>query len=536
MVYLSIVYVSANPKNITNLKHLAMKLLFCLSCLPAFPAQFSPAFLLKALRQLMLPCFLLGALLISLFVTPLVYALDLTLPDDEVAPKTTTPRLGELGDPASSAMSFRSEQQLGKRLYRQLRRSGRVMDDPELNSWLRALGNRLLAGAAGSRGTFYFVLVDDASVNAFAMPGGVIAIHSGLILQTDSESELAAVMSHEIAHVTQRHLARRLQDSKNKAWLAGLGALAGAVAASQDPQLGQAVVTSSIAAQAQSRLNYSRQAETEADREGLRILRAARFSPQGMANFMEKLDRGQGGGRYQNISKYLRTHPLSIERLSDIRSQLGRQAGQVKAHSPSYRYAKAKLQAITKTPLRNKTLRDQGQDAARYQRYYQAWLAAQRNRFVDVFQHLGQQSPYRQEALLIAQALIATQKPQAALNVLQPLAKNYPNEEAIVIPLVDAYLALDKAAQAWQQIANVQSGEQGSLTLLERRQVVAQRTGRTAAALQAVAERYIRLGEYQHARGVLQQASQHPNVSAQDLARLQGLLREVAIDVRENKR
>lgn len=475
--------------------------------------------------------------LISVFLwIPTAQALDLSLPDDEVAPKTTAPRLGELGDPASSAMSFRSEQQLGKRLYRQLRRSGRVIDDPALNSWLRALGNRLLAGASGSRGAFYFVLVDDASMNAFALPGGVIAIHSGLILQTDSESELAAVMSHEIAHVTQRHLARRLQDHKNKAWLAGLGALAGAVAASQDPQLGQAVITSSLAAQAQSQLNYSRQAETEADREGLRILRTAGFSPQGMANFMEKMDRRQSGGHYQSITKYLRTHPLSIERLSDIRSQLGRYRGTVQPSSADYHYAKAKLQAITKTALRHQTVQDQGTDSARYQRYYQAVQAAQRNQFAAVFQHLGQQSRQRQEAVLIAQALIATQQPQAALQQLQPLAKNYPGEEAIVIPLVDAYLALDQAEKAWQQLSTIQSGEQGSLALLERRQTVAQRTKRTAAALQAVAERYIRLGEYQQAQRVLQQASQYPDVSAQDLARLQGLIREVTLDINHREK
>jgi predicted Zn-dependent protease len=165
--------------------------------------------------------------------------LDLSMPDMN---------LPEMGDPSRNILSYTQEQALGKKLYRQLRRRQAVIEDPELSGWIRALGNRLVASASGSQGSFYFLIIDKPSVNAFAMPGGVIAVHTGLILNADSESELAAVLSHEIAHVSQRHIARMFAKNKNSAWQTGLGVLAGAAAAREDPALGQAVMTAALAA------------------------------------------------------------------------------------------------------------------------------------------------------------------------------------------------------------------------------------------------------------------------------------------------
>lgn len=450
-----------------------------------------------------------------------IYALDLTLPENS---------LPDIGDPSSSVLSQTEETNLGTKLLRKLRSNRNVIEDPELTSWIRSLGNRLASNAPGARGNFYFLIIDDPTMNAFAMPGGVIAVHTGLILQTDNESELAAVISHEIAHVTQRHIARRILENKNKALVTGLGAVAGAIAASQSPELGRAVITSSVAAQAQNQLNFSRQAESEADRVGMRILTASGFNPQGMANFMEKLDRSNSD-QYQDLTKYLRTHPLSIDRVSDTRALANKQGQRSHKDSADYLYAKAKLQAITQTRFRTKPLKTSGN----YQRYAQAWKQAIQGNFRGVLQTLGKHSSKPQEAILIAKALNETGQAQQTIQLLNPILKNYPGEEALIMPLAEAYLRTANPAKAWQIMQASHISEQTSLNFLEKRQKVAQLAGKTGIALQTTAERYLRTGQYKHAKGVLNQALKSRDINTAEMARIQWMLKEVEAELAAEK-
>ncbi len=173
-------------------------------------------------------------------------ALDLEVPDLNIP---------DLGDPASSAMSSTEESVLGIKLIRELRGSEPVIEDPELSGWLRALGNRLAAHAPGG-GKYYFLIVKDPEINAYAMPGGVIVIHSGLILNTRSESELASVIAHEIAHVSQRHIARMMAGQQGNPLITGLGVLAGAAAASKSPEAAQAIITGTVATQLHQQLSF----------------------------------------------------------------------------------------------------------------------------------------------------------------------------------------------------------------------------------------------------------------------------------------
>lgn len=447
------------------------------------------------------------------FLPVMVYALDLSIPKDIELP--------DIGDPSSTVMSTSEEQHLGVELYRHLRNTRKVVEDPELYAWIRSLGNQLVANAPGANSGFYFLIIDDPSMNAFAMPGGVIAVHSGLILQTDTESELVAVLSHEIAHVTQRHIARRLADNKNKALISGLGALAGAVAATQNPELGQAVMTSSLAAQQQTQLNFSRQAETEADRIGMNIMRKSGYDLNGMAAFMEKLDR-QRSRRYQDIGKYLSTHPLSIERLSDIKSRLPvQQSGRI--NSIDYQYAKAKLHALTQTSLKSQPIKYE----KRINNYFQAWQSLNANQYQTVIRLLANTAHDRQEAVALSMAYNQAAKAEESIRLLEPFVKSYPGEEALVIPLAEAYLLTGKVAKAWQLIKGIYVSEQTSLVFLEKKQMVANRAGKVAEALLAVAERYVRLGLYEQAKSVLTQAMKHRGVVSSDAARMQWLLGEI---------
>ncbi len=459
----------------------------------------------------------LTSLILSL---PAYGALDLSLPDMN---------LPDMGDPSSSVMSYTEENDLGKKLYRQLRRTQPVIEDSELSEWIRSLGNRLVARASGARGSFYFLIIDKPSVNAFAMPGGVVAVHSGLILSTESESELAAVLSHEIAHVSQRHIARMFAKNKGSALKTGLGLLAGALAASQDPALGQAVMTVSIASQLQKQLNFSRQAETEADRVGMRILASSGFDPEGMPKFLGKL--GGSDGAYQNVTEYLRTHPLSINRVSDTRARAKKYGNRPHKDDPDYLYAKAKLQAISRTHIRAR-----GLDNQHIKNYAQAWKNNKIGRFNNTLQLLGSNSRKPVEAIAIATALNGMKKYDQTISVLKPLVNNFPDQEALIIPLADAYLATGRAAQAWQLMRRTYVSEQTSLEFLDMRKEVAQMSGNIAEALVSAAERYIHLGEYKQAQAMLLQATRNSGMGAVNGAKLQGLLSQVNQELKENKK
>ena len=463
---------------------------------------------------------LLISLITSILLsTPSFAGLDLSLPDMNIP---------EMGDPSSSALSYTEEQDLGKKLFRQLRRSMPVIEDPELSSWIRSLGNRLVARASGARGSFYFLIIDKPSVNAFAMPGGVVAVHTGLILNTDSESELAAVLSHEIAHVSQRHIARMFAKNKGSALKTGLGVLAGAVATSQDPALGQAVMTTAIASQMQKQLNFSRQAESEADRVGMRILASAGFDPEGMPKFLGKLE--HSAGAYQNITAYLRTHPLSIDRVSDTRARAKQYGSRPHKDDMDYSYAKAKLQAISRTHIKAR-----GLSGGSIQKYAQAWKNIKAGRFNNVLQALGGNSRKQAEAIAIAQALNGLRKFDQTIALLNPLVSTYPDQEALIIPLADAYLAKREYAKAWQLMRKTYVSEQTSLEFLDMRKETAHAAGNIAEALVSTAERYIHLGNYKQAQSMLLQATRNAGVGATDEARLHGLLNQVKRELKAEK-
>lgn len=437
--------------------------------------------------------------------------LNLNIPDMNVP---------DLGDPASNTLSSTQESAMGVKLIRELRGSEPVVEDPELSGWLRALGNRLSAHAPGG-GNYYFLIARNPEINAYAMPGGVIVIYSGLILNTQSESELAAVVAHEIAHVSQRHIARMMAGQKGDPLLTGLGVLAGAAAASKSPEAAQAIITGTVASQVHRQLAFNRQMETEADRTGLRILASAGLDPQAMPLFMEKLDR-RTSDLHGDITQYLRTHPLSIDRLSDTRSRAN-QLGQRKVtEDTDYLYAREKLRALTAP---NSPAMTAGNP--QLAQYAQAIRQLRSGNANAALQTLGTQSRQLPVALAIASALNATRRHADTEKLLTPLANAYPGQEDILVPLAEALLATGQATQAWQLLSRAHLTEQTSLEFLEMRQRVAEQAGQPAEAYRSAAERSIRMGEYKHARAILEQASRLPGLPAHTSARLQALTQDI---------
>lgn len=257
-------------------------------------------------------------------------------------------QLPTIGEPADRIFSPAQELKLGEDFLRSVYRSGAVLQDPEISNYLQHLGNTLTTSLGNSDYKYTFFVINDTAINAFAVPGGFIGANAGLILAANTESELAGVLSHEIAHVAQRHIARRIADM-SESQLPSLGAiLAGILLAanSNSPDAGQALIYAGMASQAQKMVNFTRHNEIEADRVGLQILYNSGFDPNGMADFFRIMQR-QRFGRIPEEYQFLLTHPLDNTRISEAQNRIGKLPKQTHESSLNFHLSKARLQAIT---------------------------------------------------------------------------------------------------------------------------------------------------------------------------------------------
>ena len=256
--------------------------------------------------------------------------------------------LPDLGDVSQTVLTPLQERQIGQQSVMQIRASKQFFDDAEINDYLNRLGYRLVENSAEPSLGFEFFALDDYSVNAFALPGGFIGVNSGLLLTVQSESELAAVLSHEIAHVTQHHLARMVAGQQNDS-LASMAATAIAIlAARNNSQASQAALASMQARAIQKQLDFTRTHEQEADRIGLDILQKSNFNIHAMPEFLDRLQRTTRllDG---NMPGYLRTHPITSERSADIANRVQGQPYRLIPDSLDFHLVRAKLIALQKT-------------------------------------------------------------------------------------------------------------------------------------------------------------------------------------------
>lgn len=260
-------------------------------------------------------------------------------------PRGIAQNLPDLGDNAASELSPLAEQRLGAQIMREIRwRDPAYLRDAEVEDYLNRLGDRLVAAGAGAGLPFQFFGVSDASLNAFAMPGGNIGVHTGLILAAQSESELAGVLSHEIAHVTQRHIARMVGRQSQSGLLMLTTLLVAVLAAKSSAQASQAAITAGMAAGISNQLAYSRDFENEADRLGVQNLAAAGFDTRGMVSFFERLQKN--ARLYENNAPaYLRTHPLTSDRITEMENRVSQMRYQQVVDSLDFQLVRAKLKA-----------------------------------------------------------------------------------------------------------------------------------------------------------------------------------------------
>jgi predicted Zn-dependent protease len=258
--------------------------------------------------------------------------------------------LPELGDVASNELSLSAEKKIGQQIMHEIRwREASYLDDSDVEAYLNQLGGRLAAVSNDPGIGFYFFPINDPSINAFAMPGGFIGVHTGLLLTAQSESELAGVLAHEISHVTQRHIARQVFQS-SKMGMAAMAAMALALlAARSNSQLAGAGIVTTQAGAMSAQLAFSRDFEREADRQGFEIMRRSGFEVHGMSVFFERLQKAVR--LYENnASVYLRTHPLTGERLTDMQNREQAVPYRQVADSNDFLLVRAKLRAMLGTP------------------------------------------------------------------------------------------------------------------------------------------------------------------------------------------
>lgn len=252
-------------------------------------------------------------------------------------------QLPEIGVVASSAISLDKEMVIGDALMRQLRGQAPIINDPLLDEYIQDLGNRLVAQADDVKFPFTFFLLNSADINAFAFFGGHIGVHSGLIFNAKNESELASVLAHEVSHVTQRHIARSMEERQKSSPLQIASALGGILLAMANPEAGIAAISAGSAAAQQASINYTRQNEMEADRIGIKILAQAGFDPNGASSFFSTLTEKN---RLKSTSlTFLLTHPLPESRVADARSRASSYNVGTIAESLNFHLVKSRLLA-----------------------------------------------------------------------------------------------------------------------------------------------------------------------------------------------
>lgn len=431
--------------------------------------------------------------------------------------------LPTLGDPSSDTLSPQMERKIGENILHQLRRSHELVEDAELEQYLNNLGNRLVASTGKAESDFYFFAIKDNTLNAFALPGGVVGVHTGLLIAAQSESELASVLAHEIGHVVQRHIARMFAKQEQNSVVSIAALVLAILAARSNPDVAQGVAMAGAGYQVQSQLSFSRDAEREADRVGLQILQRAGFTPQDMVTFFGRLQ--QSGRLYENNAPaYLRTHPLTTDRIADIQNRLGSTRTRQHADSLDFILLRAKLRTLQdesvqglrdtrkffETQLREHTSPNEaaswfGLATTQYfQRDYAAALAS----LLQARHKIASPHPYldRLEIDIKLANVKPAELPTEALALAQKALKNFPTARAIAHSYAHALQANRHYTQAIaflrEQVA------------LYRHEPVLQKmladsynaTGQHALEHAATAEYYVYLGAYPAALEQLQMA------------------------------
>lgn len=330
-----------------------------------------------------------------------------------------------LGDAQQAFLNPSQEKLMGKQFMHAVRYHVPVVDDPIVNDYLQQLGAQL--GAHTQHQSFHFFAVNEPSINAFAGPGGYIGINAGLVTTTENEAELAAVLAHEMMHVEQRHIARRLDHDQQRHWPSIGGIIAAVIIGAQlDSSVATGAILGATASQMQQGISMTRQFELEADRLGIALLDQSGFDVMAMPKFFERMQQktlDYGSSRF----KILRTHPVTQERIADSMDRAKQYARKARQIHEDYPLIKARLRVLSSSSPED------------ILSYYEKAMNDQQS----LENHYG-----------YALALARMHQPQLAVNRLNILAQNHPKSATIATSIAEitSHYAPEKAKKIYQKI------------------------------------------------------------------------------------
>ena len=365
--------------------------------------------------------------------------------------------LPELGSSSDSIISVFQEKKIRIQLLYQANLSPTVLKDPEINAYMEQLGKKMInKSSLISTDPISFFIIQDRTINAFAMLGGVIGVHTGLIYAANSESELASVLAHEIAHITQKHLPRIIEAQSKDTFKTSLAMVFALLVARSNPQLANAAMQTAQAAAVQNTLDFTREHEKEADREGLKILSKSGFDERAFISFFKSLDEANRFSAGAAPS-FLRTHPITLDRISDIEDRIKQLPYKQREDDLNFFLVRAKLQAfegdpntsinLLKTNIQNKS--GVNQDAEYFALSYAYLRGGKLKNAQEAFhriKHLRRLSPMVNE--LEANLLLKNQKLKELEQHYQEALLIFPNYKAYIYGLADVYLRTHKNKEA----------------------------------------------------------------------------------------
>ncbi|MGO2477619.1 MAG: beta-barrel assembly-enhancing protease [Pseudoalteromonas sp.] len=388
----------------------------------------------------------------SAFITLCSALLTLSVLVSEPLKAQNSFQLPDLGTSALQALPLEKEQAIGKVMMMQIRGSSPVVNDPVLDEYLTTIGRKLIANASDVRFPFSFFWINNPEINAFAFYGGHVGVHTGLIAQSDNESQFASVLGHEIAHVTQRHLARRLQQQQDNSALTIAGMIAGILATVVSPDAGIAIISANQTQAAFSQLTHSRSAEQEADRIGMQTLNNAGYDPYASSEFLTKL---AAQIRYQyKPPAFLLTHPLPESRISDVR--LRAQQYEKRQYPTSLNFHLAKNRVIARYHQDPEGAENQFRKLIRENSFYNL-TALNYGLGISLLdqEKLDEAAPILNKLLADdpknlfyidthTDLLIAQEKADEAVKFLAPLHDNRPNNQVITLNYANAAIEAEQ--------------------------------------------------------------------------------------------
>ncbi|NNE05478.1 MAG: M48 family metallopeptidase [Xanthomonadales bacterium] len=452
--------------------------------------------------------------------------------------------LPDMGNSASGILSQKEERQYAQALLRQMRALDVLVDDPLINDYFQSMGFRLVAQSDKPDKEFHFVVLDESRINAFAAPGGVIALHSGLILAADNEHEVAGVLAHEVAHITQLHLYRALESSQRMTVPIALAMLGLILAGGGSGEAVQGALMGGTAMSQQMQINFTRHNEYEADRIGITTLSLAGYDPEGMAGFFSKLQRltrpnGEGP------PEFLRTHPVSVNRIAEARNRAQNMPRVQPGNGLDFLIMQSRLRAMAESKpvdaiawFRDQL--DQGHTQARDKALkYGLAIALQRHTEYDearaLLQELLAEEPDRLAyQLQMSDLYLDEDRDEYAIEILGSLYHSFPGNHAIAMQYAKALLANEDPQRAEtasiilrQQI--LYRDEDPALFALYARS--ANIAGDKVRATEAIAESYYQRGGIKEAIEQLERLTQKEDLDYYERSRVSARLMEMRIEI-----